>query len=47
MPFTTNENINSEVCDKLANLSFGQFTKLYKNLSDSFTSDKTGKNEKV
>ena len=29
MPFTTTEIINSTICDKLANLSFGDFTKIY------------------
>ena len=34
MPFTTTEIINPNICDKLANLSFGEFTKIYTTESD-------------
>jgi hypothetical protein len=44
MPFTAIENINPEVCDKLANLSFGDFQKLYSEFTT--TTDKNGKSEK-
>jgi hypothetical protein len=34
MPYTTTEIINPTICDKLTNLSFGEFTKIYTAESD-------------
>jgi len=47
MPYTTTEKVNADVCDKLANLQFGDFQKIYADFHNGGTnSDKNGRSEK-